>query len=296
VTPDWPIVTELVGATTGMDISHASFSPVHGGSIHSAWRIDDGRQRYFLKTGGATAAPMFAAEAAALDALAAAGVIRTPTVIGHGNGGDCAFLLLEWLDLLPLGKTAGSILGRKLAELHRCRGGSWGWTKDNFIGTTPQINTPHRDWAHFFGMYRLRPQLDLALTRGLGRELHAKGVAIVDRLGGLFLDYRPQASLLHGDLWSGNAGQLGEGVPVVFDPACYWGDRETDIAMAELFGGFPTCFFAAYRDEWALDRDYERRKPLYNLYHILNHYNLFGAAYLGQAGRMIEGVLSNLRR
>jgi fructosamine-3-kinase len=196
VTPDWPIVTELVGATTGMDISHASFSPVHGGSIHSAWRIDDGRQRYFLKTGGATAAPMFAAEAAALDALAAAGVIRTPTVIGHGNGGDCAFLLLEWLDLLPLGKTAGSILGRKLAELHRCRGGSWGWTKDNFIGTTPQINTPHRDWAHFFGMYRLRPQLDLALTRGLGRELHAKGVAIVDRLGGLFLDYRPQASLL----------------------------------------------------------------------------------------------------
>ncbi len=239
---------------------------------------------------------MFAGEAAGLDALASAGVIRTPAVIGHGAANDCAFILLEWLDLLPLSQAGGSILGRKLAELHRCLGESWGWTEDNFIGTTPQINTPHRDWAHFFGEYRLRPQLDLALSRGLGRELHAKGVGIVDRLGGLFLDYRPQASLLHGDLWAGNAGQLGNGEPVVFDPACYWGDREADIAMAELFGGFPTSFFAAYRGEWALDRDYERRKPLYNLYHVLNHYNLFGAAYLGQAGRMIEGVLADLRR
>jgi protein-ribulosamine 3-kinase len=112
----------------------------------------------------------------------------------------------------------------------------------------------------------------------------------------MFLDYRPLPSLLHGDLWSGNAGALADGTPVVFDPACYRGDRETDIAMAELFGGFPTSFFAAYRETWPLDRDHERRKPLYKLYHILNHYNLFGEAYLGQARRMIERLLAELRR
>lgn len=296
MTPDWPIVAKLIGATIGKDVSKARIRPVHGGSIHSAWQIEDGPQRYFLKTGKEKAARMFAAEAGGLGALAAAAAIRTPTVIACGAADDCAFILLEWLDLQPLNHAAGSILGRKLAQLHRCLGESCGWHEDNFIGATPQINTPHRDWAYFFGMYRLRPQLDLAVARGLDKGLHARGLAIVERLSGLFLDYRPQASLLHGDLWAGNVGQLADGEPVIFDPACYRGDREADIAMAELFGGFPTSFFAAYREDWGLDRDYERRKPLYNLYHILNHYNLFGAAYLGQAGRMIEAVLGDLRR
>ena len=130
----------------------------------------------------------------------------------------------------------------------------------------------------------------------MDRTLVAKGEAVIERCAGLFIDYRPAASLLHGDLWSGNAAQTGDGTPVIFDPACYHGDRETDIAMTELFGGFPASFHAAYRAAWPLDPGYETRKPLYNLYHILNHFNLFGSAYLGQVQRMIEGLLKALGR
>ena len=126
--------------------------------------------------------------------------------------------------------------------------------------------------------------------------LVARGRELADRVGALFLDYRPAPSLLHGDLWSGNVGQLADGQAVIFDPASYWGDRETDIAMAELFGGFPAAFYSAYRATWPLDSGYERRKPLYNMYHILNHFNLFGNAYLGQAQRMISGLLAELKR
>lgn len=239
---------------------------------------------------------MFAGEARGLVALASAATTRTPAVLGYGKDERCAFILLEWLVLSPLNHAAGSVLGRALAQQHRCFGETCGWSEHNFIGTNPQINTPHPAWPHFFATCRLRPQLDLALFRGLDKGLHAKGLAIVDRLGGLFVDYRPRASLLHGDLWSGNVGQLADSEPVIFDPACYWGDRETDIAMSELFGGLPTSFHTAYRAEWPLDAGYERRKPLYNLYHILNHYNLFGDAYLGQAGRMIDRLLTDLRR
>ena len=130
----------------------------------------------------------------------------------------------------------------------------------------------------------------------MDRALVKKGYGIIERIGGLFIDYRPAPSLLHGDLWSGNAAQTSGDGPVIFDPACYYGDRETDIAMAELFGGFPISFYAAYRAEWPLDPGYEARKPLYNLYHVLNHFNLFGSAYLGQAQRMIEGLLAALKR
>jgi len=239
---------------------------------------------------------MFAAEVRALQALSATDAVRAPTVITLGSTEDHAFLVLEYLDLAALDQQGGNRLGTALAQLHRVAGDSFGWDGDNFIGATPQINTPHPSWPHFFGERRLRPQLELALRNGMDKALAAKGDAIIERVGGLFIDYRPVASLLHGDLWSGNAAQCSDGAPVIFDPACYYGDRETDIAMAELFGGFPTSFFAAYRAAWPLDSGYEMRKPLYNLYHILNHFNLFGGAYLGQAQRMIEGLLKTLRR
>ena len=239
---------------------------------------------------------MFAAEAQGLQALSTTGIVRTPAVIALGQTATQAFLVLEHLDLAALEPGAGARLGASLAQLHRVRGDSFGWPDDNFIGATPQLNTPHRSWPHFFGERRLRPQLQLALSKGLDKALVAKGKAVIERIGGLFIDYQPAPSLLHGDLWSGNAAQCRDGTPAIFDPACYYGDRETDIAMAELFGGFPTSFHAAYRAAWPLDSGYETRKPLYNLYHILNHFNLFGQAYLGQAQRMIERLLAELRR
>lgn len=239
---------------------------------------------------------MFAAEARGLQALSAAAVVPTPTFVTLGQTGAEAFLVLEYLDLAPLNPSVAARLGTTMAQLHRITADFFGWPEDNFIGATPQLNKPHPSWPYFFGEQRLRPQLQLALQNGMAKALVTKGYDIIERSGGFFIDYQPLPSLLHGDLWSGNAAQTGGGEPVIFDPACYYGDRETDIAMAELFGGFPTSFYAAYRRTWPLHPGYEARKPLYNLYHILNHFNLFGSAYLGQAQRMIERLLAELKR
>ena len=289
-------IAAAITECSGSPFTPCSVDRIGGGSIHHAWRIDDGLRRYFLKTNEIAAAPMFAAEALGLRALSAAGAVRTPTFITQGQTGSRSFLVLDYLDLTALDQTSGARLGAALARLHRVTGNSFGWTGDNFIGSTPQHNAPHPSWPHFFGERRLRPQLQLALQNGMDKTLVAKGRAVIERIGGLFIDYQPAPSLLHGDLWSGNAAQGGDGEPVIFDPACYYGDREADIAMAELFGGFPSSFYAAYRAAWPLDSGYETRKPLYNLYHILNHFNLFGDAYLSQAQRIIERLLAGLKR
>ena len=289
-------IVAAIGECTGTPFQALSVKPVSGCSIHRAWHLDDGVRHYFVKTGPVAAAPMFAAEAEGLLALSATAAVATPTFVTQGEAGGEAYLVLEHLELEGLDLAGGARLGSTLAELHRNRADAFGWPADNFIGATPQTNTPHLSWPHFFGDRRLRPQLELALRNGMDRALVAKGHAIVERIGGLFIDYQPAPSLLHGDLWSGNAAQTRAGVPVIFDPACYYGDREADIAMAELFGGFPLSFHAAYRSAWPLDAGYEERRPLYNLYHILNHFNLFGGAYLGQAQRMIERLLAGLKR
>jgi fructosamine-3-kinase len=289
-------IAAAIGEHTGVHFNASSVRSVSGGSIHCAWHVDDGRRHYFVKAGEVSAAPLFAAEAQGLQALSAAAVVRTPTVIAQALTGSRAFLVLEYLDLAALDAQGGALLGQAMAQLHRVTGDSFGWTGDNFIGATLQLNAPHPSWPYFFGERRLRPQLQLALQNGMDKTLVAKGCGIIERIGGLFTDYRPAPSLLHGDLWSGNAARCRDGGPVIFDPACYYGDRETDIAMAELFGGFPSSFYAAYRSAWPLDSGYEARKQLYNLYHILNHFNLFGDAYLGQAQRMIERLLGDLER
>lgn len=296
MTPRFDAIATAIGERTGTCFTPCAASPVSGGSIHRAWHLADGHRRYFVKTGGIAAAPMFAAEAQGLQALSAAAVVPTPTFVALGQTDAEAFLVLDYLALEALDQTGGARLGTALAQLHCVTGDSFGWPADNFIGATPQQNAPHPSWPHFFGERRLRPQLRLALQNGMDKALVSKGLGVIERIGGLFIDYRPAPSLLHGDLWSGNAAQTSNGLPVIFDPACYYGDRETDIAMAELFGGFPGGFHAAYRSAWPLDPGYEARKPLYNLYHILNHFNLFGGAYLGQAQRMIEFLLEELRR
>ena len=289
-------IAAAIAERTGTSFGTCSASPVSGGSIHRAWHIADGLRHCFVKTNKIAAAPMFAAEARGLQAISGTGAVRTPNVVTLGQTEDQAFLVLEHLDLAALDQKGGARLGAAIAQLHRVTGDSFGWAEDNFIGATAQRNAPHPSWPHFFGDRRLRPQLQLALQNGMDKALVAKGYAVIEPIGGLFIDYQPAPSLLHGDLWSGNAAQCRDGTPVIFDPACYYGDRETDIAMAELFGGFPASFYAAYRAAWPLDPGYEARKPLYNLYHILNHFNLFGSAYLGQAQRMIERLLAELRR
>ena len=249
-----------------------------GGCIHECYRIDSGGERRFLKLNLALHADAFAAEADGLRALRAAG-ISVPRPISSGICGQHAYLVLEYLDLT--GTADFAALGRMLAAGHRRTGAQYGWHRDNYLGSTPQQNRASSDWGAFWLERRIRPQIERARANGFRLDLPRTGV-----LG----RHAPAASLLHGDLWRGNAGFTARG-PVLFDPAVYYGDREADLAMTELFGGFPREFYRAYQETWPLEEGYERRKHLYNLYHLLNHLNLFGRGYLAQ----VEAALGFLR-
>ena len=245
--------------------------PVRGGCIHHCYRAMREGRPVFLKLNDARFAEAFAAEADGLQALRAGGA-RAPEPIAMGVAGGQAYLLMEWLELGSRGDFAA--LGTLLAAMHRAQSDRYGWPRDNYVGSTPQENGGCATWGEFWRMRRLDPQLALARRNGYQLE-----VLPVWRL---LEGHEPVASLLHGDLWSGNAGFLADGAPVLFDPAVYYGDREADLAMTELFGGFPEQFYQAYGEAWPLDKGYELRKQIYNLYHLLNHLNLFGGGYLAQ--------------
>jgi len=259
------------------------------GCIHQTYVLEGGGRRYFAKINTAAQADNFAAEADGLAALAAAGV-RVPSPLCRGVAGSQAFLVLEYLDLGRSGDPAA--LARVLAAVHSVHHERYGWHRDNYIGTSPQRNRRCGSWSGFWGETRLVPQLELAGRNRLGESLTQKGERLVVALPKLLVGHAPAPSLLHGDLWSGNAGFLADGTPVLFDPAVYCGDREADVAMTELFGGFPAAFYSAYREAVPLAPGYSVRKTLYNLYHVLNHANLFGGAYAGQAERMMEQLLA----
>jgi protein-ribulosamine 3-kinase len=259
---------------------------VGGGCIHRAFRATDGGRSWFVKVNDASRADLFAAEADGLRALAQ-GPLRVPQVICCGETGERSFLVLEWLNLNAGAPRDYAKLGEQLARLHALAGPHYGWPRDNYIGSTPQSNAADASWPRFFWTARLAPQLALARSNGHAR-LYAKGEKLLQALPQLFGGHAPQPSLLHGDLWGGNAAFLAEGTPVIFDPAAYYGDREADLAMTELFGGFPEDFYAAYRAFAPLASGYRVRKTLYNLYHVLNHANLFGGAYPAQAEKIMD--------
>ena len=215
-------------------------------------------------------AAMYSAEAEGLRALRAAGV-RAPEPLDHGVRGGMAFIEMERLELG--GHADWPAMGRMLAALHRNTADQFGWNSDNWIGLSPQQNGWSADWSEFFVEKRLQPQLRKAQENGFRFEKM--------NFAKILENHKPQPVMLHGDLWNGNAGFTAEG-PVIFDPAVYYGDREADLAMTELFGGFPADFYSSYEKHFPLDAGYETRKHLYNLYHLLNHLNLFGGSYLGQ--------------
>jgi fructosamine-3-kinase len=292
---DAPLVAAIgqaIGAATGLTFAARTLRSLGGGCIHRALALSDGARRYFAKCNDAAAAAMFEAEADGLRALAACGAIRVPRVVASGVAAGQSFLVLEYLDLDGSGD--GRALGRALAQMHRCRGPRFGWPRDNYIGATEQRNAPAGDWAAFYAARRLVPQLEWARARGCGRRLYDEGMELAQQAGAFFTGYSPQPSLLHGDLWGGNADYLADGTPVIFDPAVYWGDREADLAMTELFGGFGAGFMSAYREAWPVDSGYGVRRTLYNLYHVLNHYKLFGGAYATQAESMVKRLLAEV--
>ncbi len=246
-----------------------------------------GSDNAFTKTGPASSLPMFEAEAEGLCELAAANEIRVPAVIDCGVENGVAFIAIERLRFERATTAIETAFGEQLAKLHRHTKDQHGWHRDNTIGPTPQHNPWTDDWIDFFGEHRLRFQLDLAARNGYTGELQSLGDRLQRRLPDLFEGYAPVASLCHGDLWSGNWG-VADGVPVIFDPAVYFGDRESDIAMTMLFGGFGRTFYRAYEESWPMADGHERRLQLYQLYHVLNHLNLFGSGYMGQAMKLLR--------
>ncbi|MCZ6559607.1 MAG: fructosamine kinase family protein [Gammaproteobacteria bacterium] len=283
---------DLIRSATGLDVSENSdLIAVGGGDIHASYRLETNRGPLFLKLNDADSLAMFAAEAEGLAAIRQTDAIRVPEVIAYAGDDQLSFLLLEWLEMSSGGPREDRDLGRGLARLHRCRGEAHGWPSDNFIGSTPQINTPSDDWTDFYRDCRLRPQFEMAARNGFVNPLQEIGEKLCDHLGRLLGSYQPPSSLLHGDLWGGNKAALADGTPVIFDPAAYYGDRETDLAMTRLFGGFSESFYSAYEDEWPLEEGTGTRCRLYQLYHLLNHLNMFGASYLNRAEATANSLL-----
>ena len=249
---------------------------------------------YFIKIGSLSDLPLLISEKIGLETLAIAGVIKVPKVIFVGETSTCSFLICEYFDLKTDNLFSGEILGKQLALLHQNSNEFFGFSEDNWIGLTPQKNHWQDNWISFFKKYRLQPQLRWAFERGYRSRLEEKAERLMEALPLFFDEYKPQPSLLHGDLWSGNWGTINNSTPVVFDPAIYYGDREADLAMTKLFGGFPQVFYDAYNYQWALDYGFKVRQNLYNLYHLLNHLTLFGEAYLSQTIDLFEQLLSEI--
>ena len=282
------VLREQLASLLGSKTAHLRFAPLGGGDTAAAYRVETPDGRWFLKT-VTTATDMLSAEADGLAALADSRSIRVPRV--RAQGAD--WLLLEWLELQALSRAREAELGRRLAELHRPRPEAFGWHRDNFIGLARQYNPRMTDWPAFFREARLQPQLKRAREKGLGRG----GVDAVERLCEhveAFFPVPVEAALVHGDLWQGNVGAC-EGEPVIFDPAVHYAHHEVDLAMLELFGGPGPDFRAGYEELRPVAPEYRQRRDLYNLYHVLNHFNLFGGGYGRQAVRMAEALLAELK-
>ena len=283
-------VEAAIHESTGNPFTWGSRQQSGGGCIaESSIIADKSGRRYFLKLMPLAKAVVLQGEAFNLRAIAATGTIRVPQVIAEGKTSQQAFLVLDALDMVNRGNE--SLLGKQLAALHRNTSKRFGWPEDNVIGATHQPNGWKDSWIDFLREHRLGYQLQLARQGGLPVAGASK---LLDNLDSFYTNYKPIPSLLHGDLWAGNAAYLSDGSPVTFDPACYYGDRETDLAMTEMFGGFGREFYKSYDEAWPIDSGYKIRKRLYNLYHELNHFNLFGGGYGSQASATVDWLLRAL--
>lgn len=291
----WQQIAEHISRSLNTPVQIKDTISIGGGSINSAYKLTAmNNQQYFVKLNSADLEYMFQVEFDSLNELLQASkncamMIPSPIcfgIAGTNNSDKKSYLVLEYLSMSSGGDAKQ--LAQALVEIHRVTAGQYGWYQDNIIGSTPQSNQKHSEWLNFWREERMIPQLKMLYDKGYKHHLSPLSDRLLNKLDSLLGNYNPPASLLHGDLWSGNYAYNEQGRPVIFDPALYYGDRETDLAMTELFGGFSQDFYRAYNEAWPLDEGYKTRKTLYNLYHILNHANLFGTSYLKQAISMME--------
>lgn len=289
--PTWRAIAQQISEVTGQTFVPERVRTTHQ-SLNATAVLEDGQRAFFVKYSTTDRIEMFRAEAMGLDELAKTMTVPVARPISAGVTDNHSFLVLEHLPLSARGPEIDRDLGQALAMLHGKHNYYYGWHRNNYIGTTLQVNPPSSDWAEFWREQRLAFQFDLAVEHGFV-TLQDLGERLLAAVPVFFSGYQPAPSLLHGDLWSGNCAAA-HGRPVLFDPAVYYGDRETDIAMTELFGGYTPDFYAAYQESAPLDEGYRVRKTLYNLYHVLNHLNLLGAGYLAQTEDMITRLLAEV--
>lgn len=266
--------------------------PLGGGCINEAYEIVATTGRYFLKYNPQPLPHLFEREAEGLKALGQAGALVVPEPLMASGGWDGVphYLLTTFIETGRQPADFHERFGRGLALMHqRAQRDAFGFHDDNYIGSTPQRNQWTGNWTEFWVRYRLGFQLDLAARNGHRGELQKLGQKLLNRLDEYLAEPDEPPCLLHGDLWSGNYMCTKDGEPAIIDPAVYYGRREADLAMTQLFGGFPPAFYQAYEEIWPLAPGSEARLDIYKLYHLLNHLNLFGNSYLG-------GCLGILRR
>lgn len=289
----WQTISQHISDSTGEAFTISEQQMVGGGCINQTTKLSDGVRHFFIKTNHQHHGDMFEVEALALQEMANSHTVKVPLPICYGNNDEHCYLVLEFISLT--GEANLTEFAQQFAAMHKVTQPQFGWHRNNTIGSTPQINTWQNDWLEFWRTQRLGFQLERAARNGYSGKLQNLGERLMADCSVLFANYQPQASMLHGDLWGGNFSALADGRGVIYDPAFYYGDRETDLAMTYLFGGFGPLFYRAYNDAWPLDDGFAVRKNFYNLYHIINHTNLFGGGYHDQAINMIEQILAEIK-
>ena len=290
----WDNIAKQISIATGRPFKLIKATHISGGCINNAVALQGEDLTFFVKLNGANLIHMFEAEAKALIEIAKTKSVLVPTPICHGVSEKQSYLVLEFLNMTnKKSEKCHATLGTQLAKLHRVTNDQFGWVIDNTIGETPQLNTATKSWIEFYRNQRLAYQFQR--TKETHHHSFKHQVKLLDNLELFFKSYTPIPSLLHGDLWSGNYSCItGSNIPIIYDPATYYGDRETDIAFSEWFGGFSNTFYDTYNEAYPLDAGYKKRKNLYNLYHMLNHYNLFGGGYAQQAQDLIDSLISKI--
>ena len=281
----WQAIAQHINSELETDFHLEHKQQLSGGSINLAWHIGGNGQQFFVKINQREQAEQFDTEALSLSALRQAHSIRVPEVICTGQTLDKSFLVLEYLPFAGETLTGWRNLAQQLALLHKQHDQAmYGFDWDNYLSSTLQPNQWGSNWSVFFSEQRIGWLLQLLAEQ---QQTFGDIDKIVDRVRQRLHHHQPKPALVHGECWRGNVGFLGE-TPVLFDPACYFGDRETDLAYSTMFGRFPEDFYQHYQQYYPLDDAYSDRKDLYNLYHILNHAYLFRGAYLVQAQEMIK--------
>ena len=291
-TVPWAEICKELSKTVGGTVVTQSLKPLGGGGRCQAVCVSNGERNVMLKVSSQGRSGMFEAEAAGLEELSRANAIRVPVVYGLGKSDSWEWIAMEYISMTPPTPRGQQRLGEGLARLHRRKRDRFGWDRDNTIGLTPQRNSFHASWVGFLKEERLAYQFELAARQGMVFDGHTE---LLDQVEHFFSDYNPQPSLLHGDLWSGNVGFAREGEePIIYDPAVYFGDREAEFGIIEMFGGFSRRFFAAYQSEYPLEEGFEKRRDLYLLYHQLNHFNLFGSSYVPAVQSTLQRLIASL--